>query len=262
MFTAAELDEILTKYLDHVVPAMLRRSYHLILVKGGPEYGHLPEQSHFAHIVNGVFGLTRFLRFVIANGVAIPRLDQVVYRQALALFTVHEVHKDHTVEKLGGSEFSVPLERLREEYSCLGLDAFPIVDDHLMRAANVHKRSSKHGDLLLSNDPQASRLWLLVRIADTFASVKSPAEAIGSLKGYLADLSPVFAAQTPPGKYVLYYHELNDVRGALTNAIHQAVAGELEARHGFFPLLYFATGTLYVGPMMPKQSTSSPSCRP
>jgi hypothetical protein len=248
MLTLDQLDEVFGEYCDQVIPAMITGSYHLILVKGGPDYAHLPEQSHFAHIVNGTFGLTRFLRFVVANGITVPRLDKATYRQALALFTVHEVHKDHAVEKLGGSEFSVPLERLREEYSGLGLDAFAIVDDHLMRAANVHKRSSKHGDLLLSNDPQASRLWLLVRIADTFASVKSPAEAIGSLKGYLADLSPVFAAQTPPGKYALYYHELNDVRGALTNAIHQAAAKEMEARHDFFPLLYFATGTLYVGP--------------
>lgn len=248
MLLQDQLDDILAVYIEQAIPAMLKRSYHLILVKGGPEYSHLPEQSHFAHIVNGIFGLAHFLRFVVDRGIRVPGLDETQVRQAFALFTIHEMHKDHTVEKLGGSEFSVPLQALRAEYDALGLEQLAEVDDHLMRAANVHKRSSKHGDILLSNDPQAARLWLLVRIADTFASVKSPAEAIGSLKGYLADLSPVFAAQTPPGKYALYYHELNDVRGALTNAIHQAVARELEAKHGFFPLLNFATGALYLGP--------------
>ncbi len=247
MLSLNQLDVILTEYCEQVVPAMLRRSYHLTLVKGGQDYPHLSEQSHFAHIVNGVFGLARFLRFTVGYQIQVRGLDATMCRQALALFTVHEVHKDPTVEKLGNSEFSVPLERLREEYGSLDLDRFAIVDDHLMRAANVHKRSSKHGDLLLSSDPQAARLWLLVRIADTFASVKTPIEAADSLRGYLADLSPVFAAQTPPGKYGLYYHELSDVRGVLTNALHQAVAKELEAHYGFYPLVYFTTGTLYVG---------------
>lgn len=249
MLTADQLDRILTEYCKQVIPAMLKRSYHLVLVKGGQDYPHLPEQSHFAHIVNGAFGIARFLSFFAGNRIQVPGLDDIMCRQALALFTIHEVHKDHTVEKEAGSEFSVPLERLREEYNVLGLDRFATVDDHLMRAANVHKRSSKHGDLLLSSNLQAARLWLLVRIADTFASVKSPAEAADSLQGYLADLSPVFAPQMPPGKYGLHYHELRDVRGVITNAIHQAVTKELETRYGFFPLLYFATGALYLGPI-------------
>lgn len=247
--TNDSLEVVITQYLDSIVPAMLRRGYHLILVKGGPDYEHLPEQSHFAHIINGAFGLMGFLRFLSDRSIPIAHLDETMVRRSLALFTIHEVHKDHTVEKLGGSEFAIPLERLREEYNALGLNEFAgDMDDHLLRAANVHKRSSKQGDLLLSGDPQAARLWLLVRIADTFASVKTPSEAVGSLRGYLADLSPVFAAQTPPGKYALYFHELKDVRGVLTNAIHQAVASELVACHEFFPLLHFATGALYLGP--------------
>lgn len=248
MLRLDQLDGILTEYLEHVVPAMLRRSYHLILVKGGQDYPHLPEQSHFAHIINGVFGLMRLLRFLVERQVRIPGLDETILRQTLALFTTHEVHKDHSVEKLGKSEFAVPLERLREEYNALGLDRFATVDDHLLRAANVHKRSTYHGDLLLSSDTQAARLWLLVRIADTFASVKTPSEAVSSLRGYFADLSPVFLPQSRPGAYALYYHEIKDVRGALTNAIHQATAIQLEARHGFYPLLYFATGALYLDP--------------
>ncbi len=217
-------------------------------MKGGPEYQHLPEQSHFSHIINGIFGLARFLRFAVEHGIRLPSLDETQARQAFALFTVHEMHKDHKVEKLGGSEFSVPLAHLRAEYSALGLESFAQVDDHLMRAANVHKRSKSHGDLLLSDDPQAARLWLLVRIADTFASVKSPSEAIASLQSYLADLSQVFIPQASTGKFALYYHEVRDVRGVLTNAIHQAVAAELAARYDLFPLLYFATGAVYIGP--------------
>ena len=249
MITEQHLTNTLDEYLEHVVPAMLRAGYHLKLVKGGPDYPHLPEQSHFAHIINGVFGLAQFLRFLTAKGIVVPGLDEDTLRKALALFTVHEVHKDERVELLGSSEFSIPLARLREEYERLGLDKFAQVDEHLLRAANVHKRSSKHGDLLLSDDPAASRLWLLVRLADTFASVKTPEEAVSSLQGYLADLGPAFAPQSPPGKYALYFHELKDVRGVLTNTIHQAVARQLEADLALYPLLYFATGALYIGPV-------------
>ncbi|RLC62851.1 MAG: type I-D CRISPR-associated protein Cas10d/Csc3, partial [Chloroflexi bacterium] len=252
MLTQQDIERVLGEYVDQFIPAMLRREYHLILVKGGPEYAHLSEQSHFAHIVNGVFGLVQLLKFLIDRGIAVPGLDETALRKALALYTIHDLHKDNQVTLQGKSSFSIPLERLREEYERLGLDEFVQVDEHLMRAANVHKRSSKHGDLLTSADPQAGRLWLWVRIADTLASVETPEEAVASLRGYLADLGPVFAPKSPPGKYALYYHQIKDVRGVLTQLVHQAVAQRLEQECGFFPLLYFATGTLYAGPAQVK----------
>lgn len=252
MLTLSDVERILNEYVKGVVPAMLRLGYHLILVKGGPDYPHLPEQSHLAHIINGVFGLAQLVKFLIGCDVYMPGLDEEAFRKALALFTVHEVHKASDYEKLDKWEFSIPLERLREEYERLGLDQLAEVDEHLMRAANVHKRSSKHGDLLLSDEPEASQLWLWVRIADTIASIKTPDEAMNTLKGYLADLGPAFAPKSPPGKYALYYHQIKDVRGVLTNAIHQAVAQQLADELGFDPLLYFATGTLYLGPAQVK----------
>ena len=59
MLETSNLNRILEDYVEQVVPAMLRCGYHLRLVKGGPEYAHLPEQSHFAHIVNGAFEIGR-----------------------------------------------------------------------------------------------------------------------------------------------------------------------------------------------------------
>ena len=243
-----ELLEALDLYLKTVVPAMIERNYHLRLVKGGPDYPHLSEQSHFTHIINGVMGLCRLVLFLIAIGLDI---GIQVLKKALALYSIHEVHKDKEVERLGASEFSIPLERLEEEYEALGLREFAgEVDPHLMRAANVHKRSNKHGDLMLSKDPDAEKIWLLVRIADTIASVRTPEEASSSLIQYLRDLSPQFVE-----KYTLHYHQIKDVRGVLTNALHQAIASELERRLGFFPLLFFASGTLYIGPRKVEDAT-------
>jgi len=59
MLTLEVLEKVLNEYIDRYVPAMLRRGYHLLLAKGGREYPHLPEQSLFTHIINGVFGLAR-----------------------------------------------------------------------------------------------------------------------------------------------------------------------------------------------------------
>lgn len=252
-----DLHEVLDEYVAKIVPALLSQNYHLYLVKGGPDYPYLAEQSHFSHIVNGVFGLARLMEFVIERGITIRELDSELFRKALAAYTIHEVHKSADVKLMGGSEFSIPLEQLQQEYRRLGLDAFANLDSHIMRAANVHKRSPKHGDLLISDDPRATRLWLLVRIADTLASAQTPAEASDSLRGYLAELGPVFASASPPGKWALYYHEIRDVRGVLTNAVHQAVSRKLEADLDFFSLLYFATGTLYIGPARVEEGAAS-----
>lgn len=244
---------ILQEYMERFVPAMLQWRYHLILVKGGPEYNHLSEQSHFAHITNGVFGLSELVRFLVERQVFINDLNETVFRKALALFTIHEVHKAWDYEKIGSTEFSIPLSRLQQEYERLGLSQFALVDEHLMRNANVHKRSTKHGDSLLSNEDNGSLLWLLVRLADTFASVKTPAEAISSLVGYLKMLGPVFMPQSPPGQYRLYYHEIQDMRGVLTNIIHATISQSLQKQQGFYPLLFFPTGTLYLGPSSPRE---------
>ncbi len=100
------LEYVLEDYLKTVVPAMLFRGYHLRLVKGGPEYAHLPEQSHLAHIVNGVFGVAQFVRFLMSRNVPVVGLGEDALRKALALYTIHEVHKDDSVDLLGSSEFS------------------------------------------------------------------------------------------------------------------------------------------------------------
>ena len=80
MFAVPEIEQALNEYVEEFVPAMLRRQYHLILVKGGPDHPHLPEQSHFAHIVNGVFGLSQLVAFLIERGARLPGLNEKTFR--------------------------------------------------------------------------------------------------------------------------------------------------------------------------------------
>jgi len=198
MLMIGDLEQILDEYVQKVIPAMYRLRYHLILAKGGPDYPHLSEQSMFTHVINGTFGLARLLRFIIDRRILIPHLDEVALRKAIALYTLHDVHKFVSEEeRLGSSEFSIPLERLRKEYQELGLVEFVELDEHLIRAVNVSKRNHYQGDILLSKEPR-SFLWLLVRIGDTLASMRNLQET-GTLEGYLKQLGPDFAPTG--GKY-------------------------------------------------------------
>jgi CRISPR type I-D-associated protein Csc3/Cas10d len=244
VLTKKDLEDVLDQYVQSFVPAMQRWKYHLILAKGGMDYSHLSEQSMFGHVVNGIFSLARLLRFVLEKKLPIYSLNEQTLRKAFALYTIHDTHKLGDIEQMGGSEFSIPLERLMEEYNKLGLNQFADVDAHLMRAANVSKRSQYQGDIMLGEE-KGSLLWLLVRLADTMASMVEARET-GTLEGYLRQLAPEFASRM--GRFCLYSHEVRDVRGVLTNLVHSVIAQRLEVEHGFYPLLFFTTGTLYLGP--------------
>lgn len=243
-----KLKVVLQTYLQTCYPAMLRQRYHLLLAKGGPEYPHLSEQPLLTHILNGIFGLARLVRFLITQKVSIPGLDEAGLRQALALYTLHEVHKLPNVERIGKSEFAIPLQRLQEEYEHLSLKTFADLDEHLIRMANLHKRSPHQGDLLLTAIEEAPLLNILVRSADAMASATSVEEVALSLQDWLKKLGPEFVPIT--GRFALYWHQLPDVRGVLTNIIHQAVARRLEIDYGFYPLFYFTTGLLYIAPRL------------
>lgn len=231
--------EILQEYLNDIVPQMLNQNYHLTLVKGGKDYSHLSEQSHFSHIINGVFGMSRLLDYFDEHNIfSIPEQQ---YRRLLSLYTAHDLHK--TEEKMGGSEFSVQLETIDRRIKELHLNQFAETTPEEHRAANVHSRSSNKGDFLnaFADDP---RLWTLVRIADAMASMVHAGDAgtLKTLKRYMQDLCPEFALN-----YTLYYHELQDVRGVLTNLIHGITAKVLQRKLKLFPILFFPDGVLYVG---------------
>ncbi len=139
--TLETIDNILEEYVEQFVPAMMRFNYHLTLVKGGKDYPHLSEQSHFSHIITGVFGLAELLKFVVVERIRVFELDEITLRKSLALFSIHEVHKATDYDKMDSTEFSIPLERLRQEYDELGLNKFAEVDEFMMRQANLHKRT-------------------------------------------------------------------------------------------------------------------------
>ena len=82
MVRLEDLEQTLDEYVQKIIPSMYRLRYHLVLAKGGPEYPHLSEQSMFTHIINGTFGLSRLLRFIIDRRILIPHLDELALTES------------------------------------------------------------------------------------------------------------------------------------------------------------------------------------
>jgi CRISPR type I-D-associated protein Csc3/Cas10d len=230
------VSQITTEFVKQILPVLIQNRWHLLFGKGGPKDPKNPEQSLLTHVINSIFGLSRLLTFLEGEGQSLKGLDELVLKKVLVLVVLHDLHK--ILEKEGKSSFSISLEKVEEEYCKLGLDKVVPVDPHVIRAANIHARSSKHGDRLLSEEENASLEWLLVRIADSIGSMTSP-EKNGTLWNYLKRLSPRVAQD-----YEFVFHEVKEIRGVLTNLIHSTLVSILQ-KYGFFPLLFFVNGTLY-----------------
>lgn len=226
----------LRDYVEQVLPRLWKRGYHLRLAKGGAGYRHLSEQTMFAHVLNGAFGFSRLWAWLDREGL-LP-YDETQHRQFLSLWTTHDLYK-LTDERLGTSTFSLEEKTITAEVEALGLSDFAETTWRQHRAAMVGDPSPYQGDLALC-PPGTQRLLDMVHVADALASITSPQET-GGVWNDLLKLSPRLK------DYVLYWHELSDIRGILTNQIHHAVATTLEQEHGLFPVLFFASGVLYIG---------------
>src|SRR6266516_8003178 len=84
---------------------------------GGKDY--LTDQSLYVHIVNGVFAITRLLNYLARTG--LYQLTEAEFRTALAMYTIHDLHKVPQAERGKRGEFDIPLDAFREEGKALGL---------------------------------------------------------------------------------------------------------------------------------------------
>ncbi|MCP4106728.1 MAG: hypothetical protein GY749_14520 [Desulfobacteraceae bacterium] len=183
MFVAS----VLKDYADKIIPKLIENNYHIDenkMAKGGLGYEYLPEQSMFSHIVNAVFGFGRLMAYLLGNNLF--SISEEEFRQVIGEYTVHDMHK-LAKEKLGNSEFSVPMELIEEEISKLRLADFANINIHEVRAANTHARSSHHGDRLFAGSG-ATKRWNMIRIADSMGSIAKPGN-ISGLESYIKRMS-------------------------------------------------------------------------
>jgi len=269
-------DVVMADFVQHVLPPLSEQLGH-VAAKGGEfaeahrqegrkgveRYSH--DQSMRAHLLNGLLPVLHVARLLKAwDASQFRAYDEMTRRLFIAGYVLHDYLKlPDTEQELTAAGFShenavgaaqMPtLEAIfRDWCSRLGLDEFlaplggteSVLHDLIYIACNTQVRWGTLRNLSLLkrlrlNPTQLDLSEQLSRLADLLAYViQTPPEAmtqkiqneINTLSGGLARLT---------------YHHVSDLRGVLTNFIHNAA---LEAMSHEYrqPLLYAPSGVIYL----------------
>lgn len=276
-------DRVLRDYAEHVAPKLSALLGH-VAAKGGDfvrdrldagataqevqRYGD--DQTMRAHIVNGLLPTAQIARTLVQW--ELPRFedefDEHTYRLFCAGFTLHDWLKlpdvdarlqaqglqHHTVNTAVHLDSVAAI--IREWCVALGLDAFlaPV------GALDVHL----HDLIYIACNTQLQ--WGVMHNLSALPGLHHRrrgtllATDLATLADYLAYLgrTPVDAAAHPSIRRMLErlddgragvrltYHHLADVRGVLTNIIHNAAVDLFASPNRRIPLLYAPTGVVYL----------------
>lgn len=271
-----EGDLVMADFVSHVVPPLSEELGH-VTAKGG-EFAldqmaagksgverYLPDQSMRAHLLNGLFPVLNIARALKAWGAPQFRvLDDLTRRVFIAGYVLHDFLKlpgvDLDLEAAGFSHdkavgaLQMPtLEAIFVRWSeTLHLDRFlepvggtkVVLHDLIYVACNTQVRWGTLRNLSLLNQLRLSPAQLqlaedLSRLSDLLAYViKTPTEATkASVRDLISSISAGLAGLT--------FHHVADVRGVLTNFIHNASLAAM-ANEYRVPLLYAPSGVIYL----------------
>jgi len=233
---------VLKDYLEGVANLGLTR------YKGIFQWGKKQGESLYVHILNGIF---------VLDSLRVPlRLTDTETRVLYAAFTVHDINKvlgrDEAFGKLATREtIAGEIKRLNLDAFFPGWEAYVHDITSLVRGHSGHhhsggerwnvKRTSNYGLGL----QRVNALLHLMRAADvvdlshTLEERSRKADFLGHLNAYLADSGL-------PVQYQFVTHRVTEMRGLLTNVIHNAIVDELRDRHGAVPLLFYPDGVAYL----------------
>ncbi len=229
-------------YLDMVANRALL-PYKAVLQWGGKK-----GESLHTHVLNGVFVLETLRKLLGLNDIE----TRVLY----TAFTVHDINKALDRQVAFGKLATE--ENVAGEIERLGLgEFFPAWRDYLTDITSLVRGHSGHhhagGERLIVKRAAEYRLGLervnallhLMRAADvvdlshTVGEQAHKADFLGHLNAYLAD-------RGLPVQYEFAVHRLSEMRGLLTNVIHNAIVAELRDEYGLVPLLFYPDGVAYL----------------
>jgi|GEM_PF-2367635 len=218
--------------------------------------GH-PDQSLAAHLLNGLFAGRRVgLRLTDDQA-----LTEDEWRIWLLGFTSHDYNKAWGI-RAEPARLDLGREAIRQLGEILGFHEFwpewlSSLDDVLFVAQNAEKVSGSnlnlrdYGFARLFDHRRRERLRQLASFADLLVHARSPSDvALRTSDGrplsenLRETLRGVFGSGRAPR---LAYHKLADVRGLLSNLIHNAVAEAVETA-GYEAFLFFPNGVVYLAP--------------
>jgi CRISPR-associated protein Csc3 len=242
--TGSTEEVILEEYRTEIDPRLVDAGWSFEAAKS-VEFGKT-DQSLLNHVRNGVFALAQLNEAVRQLGGY--TLDEADLRGAIALFTIHDLHKlDRKRDADPHSRFDIPQEEVDQYIEQFKLGDFaPDLSSRDFRACTV----DHHNDWKANHDRSTRRfdeLRPFIRIADAFASCDRPETATGDSVQAAVD-------HAYPGKdFELRQHSLDDVKGLLTNLVNGAI-GERLGDEGYQQLLIYQDGCVYIT----HQETSRP----
>lgn len=237
-----ERPSVMTDYLNHVA------NKKLALYKAILQWGQKKGESLYAHVLNGVFVLET-LRETL-------RLSDTEARVLYTAFTIHDINKalgqQETFSKLATRE------NIIAEIKRLGLDDFfPDWETHLediislVRGHSAHHHSGgerwvvKRAPIYALGLERVNALLHLMRAADV-VDLSHTLEERSHKATFLEHLNAYLADSGLPIQYEFFTHRLTEMRGLLTNVIHNAIVDELRESHGLIPLLFYPDGVAYL----------------
>lgn len=232
-------------YLDYrqtVESGLFNTGFDLLPAKSRT-YGYT-DQTLRSHLLNGAAFAAR-LNHALREIDDPEALSNVDLRRAIALFTVHDLHKSEEAQRRRSTTLDrrdadkdIQWSELNEYVSELNLRQFQSdldETDYMAAALGTEVSSGRHRGAT-SRTYARLRPWL--RIMDAAASTDSPTDVSG-IEQRLSAISDDVR---------LTHHRLNDTKGLTTNFLTSAISTYVSENTSAVPLVYFVDGALYLKP--------------
>jgi len=212
-----------------------------------------PDQSLTAHILNGLFAGLRLAEWLPVEK-ALSDLEQRLW---ILGYVVHDYTKVYGI-KIQAGQLDVIREMIRYLGQDLAFDSYftdwsDYLDDIVFLAQNTQKVEGANLNLrdyrLKTHPRRLDVLRYLSSYADVLVHIKSPSDVMlpetngrNTAENLRKMLDDLFGSGQAPR---LVYHKLSDVRGLLSNLVHNVVIAQLR-EGGYEPYLFFPNGVVYL----------------
>lgn len=213
-----------------------------------------PDQSLSAHIINGIFAGARIAELLPED----KQFNDTEWQVWLLGFIVHDYTKVYGIA-LDAEHIPVACTLVERLGTDLHFDDFcanwkQYLQDIVFIAQNTQKVQGANLNIHAYPDAQLhflrlDTLRLVASFADVLVHITRPSDVAqrddrgrNTAQNLRTTLGILFGIGKTPR---LFYHQLTDVRGLISNLINNAIMHEFE-RQGYIPYLFFPDGVVYL----------------
>lgn len=227
--TGSGYGSVFSEYTSEVLSRMMNSEWALKPAKSSEQFGNF-DQSLFSHVLHGAYGLYQVAKTV--------EIDLERFRNALGMWSVHEIHKLDPELK---EEFKIESTTVSQIVSRFNVDEFS-PELELKDFHSVAVGHHRFDDSALSSDLTETFLQNqgLIRTADAIASESTP--EYGS-----EDLFSESVASISNWDFTTTSHQISRVDGVFAAILNRAVASYL-SENGASPVDMMESGCVYLHP--------------